>query len=160
MENLPEYNFKPPLIALNYVDAAYVATCDGAWDIVVRELENYYKRAIDMTIQDSISKLSPDLFYEAFIGYYSSILRNNIVLGSTKGKTITYRFWLDFHILCKPTDNPRAITDDIHQVEHIQEAFDFYSEKFGPDTLVGLTQVLIFNDMNPCIYPLFISDLK
>lgn len=160
MENLPEYNFKPPLIALNYVDAAYVATCDGAWDIVVRELENYYKRAIDMTIQDSISKLSPDLFYETFIGYYSSILRNNIVLGSTKGKTITYRFWIDFHILCKPTDDPRTIADDIRQVERIQEAFDFYSEKFGPDTLVGLTQVLIFNDMNPCIYPLFTSDLK
>lgn len=160
MENLPEYNFKPPLIALNYVDAAYVATCDGAWDIVVRELENYYKRAIDMTIQDSISKLSPDLFYETFIGYYSSILRNNIVLGSTKGKTITYRFWIDFHILCKPTDNPRVITDDIHQAKHIQEAFDFYSEKFGPNILVGLTQVLVFNDMNPCIYPLFTSDLN
>lgn len=160
MENLPEYNFKVPLISLNYVDAAYAATCDEAWDIVVRELEEYYKRAIDMTINDSISKLSPDLFYETFIGYYSSLLQNNIVLKSTKGKTITYRFWLDFHILCKPTDDPRAITDDIHQAKYIQEAFDYYSEKVGLDTLVGLTQVLIFNDMNPCIYPLFISDLK
>ena len=55
MENLPEYNFEVPLIALNYVDAAYVATCDKAWDIVVGELEKYYKRAIDMTIEDSIS---------------------------------------------------------------------------------------------------------
>lgn len=160
MENLPEYNFEVPLIALNYVDAAYIMTYDEAWDIVVRELEKYYKRAIDMTIEDSISKLSPDLFYETFIGYYSSILRNNIVLGNTKGENITYRFWLDFHILCKPTDDPRVITDDIHQAEHIQEAFDYYSEKFGPDTLIGLTQVLIFNDMDPWIYPLFTSDLK
>lgn len=151
MENLPEYNFKVPLISLNYVDAAYIATRNEDWDIVVRELEKYYKRAIDMTIEDSISKLSCDLFYETFIGYYSSILRNNIVLKNTKGETITYRFWLDFHIICKPTDDPRVITDDIHQAEHIQEAFDYYSEKFGPNTLVVLIQVLIFNDMNPYI---------
>ena len=160
MENLLEYNFKLPIIYLSYVDAAYIETRGKACSIVTRELEKYYERAIDMTKEDSISKLSPDLFYETFIGYYSSLLKNNIVLKSTKGKTITYRFWLDFHILCKSTDDPRAIVDDIHQAEHIQEGFDFYSEKFGPDTLIGLTQILIFNDMSPYIYPLFTSDLK